>query len=134
MEIICSWKGSQCFTALAHTPATLNPTFTAELLSHIDTLNVCIGNPDHRFSALCEMYGGEFKAADGTIASFKDNYYPIKFEDEIYQSTIRSTKCSILTENTKCEVCKNYRATFLAQLKTPYLSEQMCQVTQIIAT
>ena len=101
-------------TALAHTPATLNPTFTAELLSQIDTLNVCIGNPDHRFSALCEMHGGEFKAADGTIASFKDNYYPIKFEDEIYQSTIRSTKCSILTENTKCEVCKNYRATLRA--------------------
>ena len=57
-------------TALAHTPATLNPTFTAELLSprvhnyvlllsQIDTLNVCIGNPDHRFSALCERELGE---------------------------------------------------------------------------
>ena len=100
--------------ALVHIPVTLNATSTMELLSLIDTLNVCVGNPDPKFIALCEMHGGEFKAADGTLSSFKDDFSPIKFEGEVYKSTVRSTKCSILTEDIKCDMCKNYRATLRA--------------------
>ena len=99
---------------LVHIPVTLNATSTMELLSLIDTLNVCVGNPDPKFIALCEMHGGEFKAADGTLSSFKDDFPPIKFEGEVYKSTVRSTKCSILTEDIKCDMCKNYRATLRA--------------------
>ena len=43
---------------------------------------------DPKFIALCEMHGGEFKAADGTLASFKDDFPPLnlkaKYINQLY--------------------------------------------------
>ena len=107
-----------------------------ELLSLVDTLNVCVGNPETKFIVLCEMHGGEFKAVDGILASFKDDCFPIKFEGKIYKSTVRSTECSILTEDIKYDMYKNYRVTLghcvaanKGPLMMPYLNEQRCQAT-----
>ena len=104
---------SNC-VALVNLPLTLDAASTAELLSLIDTLNICIGNPEHKFVQLCELNGDELKAADGTIASFKDGNFPVMYEGETFQSTVHSTKCNILTKDIKCEVCKGYRATLRA--------------------
>ena len=109
-------------TALADTPVSLSTTSTVELLSLIDRLNVCVGNPDPRFTELCELQGGKIKAADGTTSSFTDDFFSISLDGEEYQSTVRSAKCSILTNNIRCDACKNYRATLRAlcsrQLRT----------------
>ena len=67
---------SNC-VALANLPLTIDAASTAELLSLIDNLNICIGNPEQKFVQLCELNGDELKAADGKIASFKDSNFPI---------------------------------------------------------
>ena len=131
---------SNC-VALVNLPLTLDAASTAELLSLIDTLNICIGNPEHKFVQLCELNGDELKAADGTIASFKDGNFPVMYEGETFQSTVRSTKCNILTKDIKCEVCKCVRVTgqhFVhcaavnkGSPKILYLKDQKCQATQI---
>ena len=117
---------------------TLDVASTAELLSLIDILNIYIGNPEHKFVQLCELNGDELKAADGTIASFKDGNFPVMYEGETFQSTVRSTKCSILTEDIKCEVCKGYRATLHAlcnhqqrTIKDTISKRKKCPATQI---
>ena len=85
-------------------------------------MNVCVGNPDPRLTELCELQGGKIKAADGTTSSFIDDFFSISLDGEEYRSTVRSAKCSILTNNIRCDACKNYRATLRAlcsrQLRT----------------
>ena len=105
---------AEVYAALECTPVRLSPISTVKLLSLIDGLNVCIGNPDPRFTQLCELQDGKIKAADGTTSSYIDDFFNITLDGQEYQSTVRSAKCSILTSNMRCKACRKYRATLRA--------------------
>ena len=43
-----------------------------------------------------------------------DSYYPVTLNSEQYLTTVRTTACSVLTRNPKCDACKKYRAVLCA--------------------
>ena len=82
-----------------------------ELISKIDSLNVCAGHPESRFSEISKARKGKFKSSNGNLIAFTDDYCPVSLNGETYDSTIRTVKCELLVSGVKCEACKEYRST-----------------------
>ena len=82
----------------------ISPISTVKLLSLIDGLNVCVGNPDPRFTQLCEWQDGKIKATNGTTSSYIDDF----FHHYIRWSRI-SVHCAM-----RWNACRKYRATLRA--------------------
>ena len=82
-----------------------------QLVEKIDSLNICAGHPESRFSEITQARKGEFKSSSGSLVAFVDDYCPISLNGEVYDSTIRTVKCELLVNGVKCECCKQYRST-----------------------
>ena len=80
-----------------------------ELIRKISTMNVCAGHPEKRFLEICKSRKDEINNHSGDVVAFRDDYCPITLHDELYCSTIRSTKCELLVNDVKCCSCKHYR-------------------------
>lgn len=90
-------------TALKSVPALLQSNSVQPLLETVDTLNVCIGNPDNNFVELCGSHKGSILSPDGSVSAFKDCSIEGQF-------TVRTSKCELLVGGTKCDYCKKYRS------------------------
>ena len=62
-------------------PSVLDP---YRLVSLIDTLHVCLGNPE-AFTTLCNSRNGHI---DGRVKAFHDTYYPVRMNGQHYSSTM----------------------------------------------
>ena len=82
-----------------------------ELISKIDSLNVCAGHPESRFSEISKARKGKFKSSNGNLIAFTDDYCPVSLNGETYDSTIRTVKCELLVSGVKYEACKEYCST-----------------------
>ena len=86
------------------------------LLKLVDSLNVCAGHPDQHFLELADSCKGIFQSANKTTVAFVDDYYPVQLNGGVHTDTIRTTACELLVHGSKCNACKQYRAT----LRSPH--------------
>lgn len=93
------------------------------LIQQIDNLSVCPGNPDAHFLALADARKGIFHSpSKGTVAII-DSYFPVTFEGEMFNRTLRCNECELLVTNNRCDACKEYRCTLRA-LHSQWLRQQ----------
>ena len=84
-----------------------------ELLTKVNELHVCAGNPDKNFLSLMDRRKEKIK--NGTCESaFIDSFFPVFVDGESCERTVRTTKCEMLVCEHKCDSCKAYRATLRA--------------------
>ena len=99
---------------LKHYPSVLDLESANAILVILDSMHTCVGNPDRNFVLMCELRDGKFLSADRTIRAYKDTYCPLIVDDEVYPATVRTTNCDLLTCESKCDQCKNYRSVLRA--------------------
>ena len=66
------------------------------LLSTIDNLHVCAGQPDAHFLEMAEAKKGTLKSINGSVAAYVDNNAPVEVDGKSYIKTLRSSGCLLL--------------------------------------
>jgi len=107
-------KVVQC-PALAEHPERLTSSSLLDLLHKIDALKVCPGHPDKQFVQMARAKDGVFmsQTAHSPSAVLCSNG-PYCLNGQMYDETVRSTRCHILVQSAKCPECVNYRTTLRA--------------------
>ena len=78
-----------------------------QLVVRIDSLNVCAGHPEGRFSEVAKARKGKVMSVSGNLVALVDESRPVVLNGEVYTSTIRTVKCEMLINGVKCESCKD---------------------------
>ena len=99
--------------ALASIPSTLNADSLSHLLQEIDSLKVCIGQPDAHFVKMVLAKKGKILSHDGKIVASIDECMAT-VNGETCTQTVRKNDCALLSSSLKCESCKIYRASLRA--------------------
>ena len=93
--------------ALRCTPQILTPHSLQSLLSQIESLHVCVGQPDSHFvSMLKTKKGGKVLSSKGQYKAYVDQYTS---QSQQVKVTVRTESCEMLVESQKCGPCKAYR-------------------------
>ena len=71
-----------------HDKITTKPALST-LIRQIDSLIVCPGNPDSHFLALADARKGICHSPSKGTVVFIDSFFPVMFEDEMYNRTLR---------------------------------------------
>ena len=86
---------------LSSFPERLTCETISTLLSKIDGLNICCGQPDENFVNMIKAKKGKITSHDSRVACFLD---------ELAQPpTLRTSKCEVLCGTDKCSACTKYR-------------------------
>ena len=80
----------------------------------LDSLNVCAGHPDEHFIRMAKAKNNKFLSSTGEVSAFLDNSGMYHLNGKIYTETLRSSKCHLLVQGTKCPDCVSYRSTLRA--------------------
>jgi len=91
-------------------PTKLDVRSVNNILHILENLKVCAGQPDPSYVTMVNSKKGKILSPDGSVAAQVDTV-PVEFGGRNYSSTIRTSKCEILSKSTKCSVCTKYRAT-----------------------
>ena len=103
-----SLDGTKC-TALAQFPVRPSVVKQNQIIAVLDKLKVCPGNPDEQYLDLGDSRKGTFYDAHRNLGAIVDSFFPVKLEGKLYDRTVRSIHCELLTSNNRCEACKKYR-------------------------
>lgn len=79
-----------------------------QLLSKIDHLNVCSGHPDKHFIEMVEKRKGVLMSTSGNVAAYIDKAAPVELNGQVYNVTLHTVKCTLLTPTSKCPCCVAY--------------------------
>ena len=86
---------------LSSFPERLTCETISTLLSKIDGLNICCGQPDENFVNMIKAKKGKITSCDSRVACFLD---------ELAQPpTLRTSKCEVLCGTDKCSACTKHR-------------------------
>ena len=101
-------KQSNC-PALASVSKELTPQSLECLLTLVDSLNICIGQPDDHFVEMVSSKNNILKSQDGSVMAIVDDH----LNGEVLTKTVRTTRCELLLDGDcmKCTPCKTYRPT-----------------------
>ncbi|XP_070562112.1 uncharacterized protein [Ptychodera flava] len=105
----------QGFPSVIDSVQTLN-----KLVDLINNSWICSGNADKVYISLVTEKGGEivkavsFSGEQGVSAYIESDYGAKAIDGSVYQSTVRSTKCTMLTDNKRCAECTKYRGNLRA--------------------
>ena len=100
---------------IASVPACLHLCDLNALIAHLESLFVCPGHPDDRFVTMIKSKKGkEIKGCSGSLSAVLDDYCEIEYEGNVYNCTVRPSKCELLTELPRCSSCVAYRSTLRA--------------------
>ena len=111
-----SWKicihskevtADQC-PPLSDIPTHLEANQLQHLLCLLDQLRVCPGHPDDHYVDMVRAKKGKLISTSGDIAAYIDSNAHVQLNGQTYSTTVRSTKCHILTSVTKCPACASY--------------------------
>ena len=81
-------------------PAKLNSDSATLLLHHLAELKTCTGNPEPKFIALGEAKKhGQFLSAGGAVVAYFDSSACVTVGGQLYPSTVRFSKCHLLTKD-----------------------------------
>ena len=91
----------------------LIPDTLSSLLSSIDRLGVCAGQPDTHYVQMISAKHGVVKSRNGDISATLDDYASVTFNGEVFNQTVRTAKYElfVIGNGKKCNSCKAYRAT-----------------------
>lgn len=81
------------------------------MILRLDTLHVCMGNPDDHFLELADSKKGKFFNASNELVAFVHDVFPVTHDGVSHKRTIRCSSCELLVIESKCHVCANYRPT-----------------------
>ena len=77
----------------------------SRLLAKLDSLHICVGQPDPNFIHMVTAKKGKIVSNEGRTVCILDNTDP---------QTVRTADCEILSASVKCSACTKYRATLRA--------------------
>ena len=83
-------------TALTSIPKTLTPDTLSSLLSSIDCLDVCTGQPDTHYVQMISAKHGVVKSCNRDISATLDDYAFMTFNGEVFNQTVQTAKCELL--------------------------------------
>ena len=103
-----------------------SPTTLHKVLTCLDSVVLCPGNPDEDFIALCKQRGGVMRGERGhgdVVASIDDIHVVDPWGDQ-YEQTLRRSDCALLCKLSteypqRCTACKLYRKTLRACIYKP---------------
>ena len=98
---------------LSTIPDHLNVASMRELVSIIDKAMICPGHPKLEYMEMAKARKGTFTGQDGTVKAAVDTH-PVQHGGETFTSTVRTAKCSLLTDSPLCCCCKAYSPTLRA--------------------
>ena len=128
----CSWAlnvhghtvDSSKVPSLQSFPDKLSGESVTLLLNEVADLHTCIGNPEQKYTVLGEAKKyGQFLSANKEVVAYIDRNACVTVGDQQYPTTVRSSKCHLLTSAVRCSVCTGYRKSLNAQH-----SRALCQV------
>lgn len=77
--------------ALKNFPVTITTKVALnQLLTLVDTLNICAGHPDQHFLDLADSLKGKFQSVSNNTVTFTDTTYPTSLNEEVYARTVRT--------------------------------------------
>lgn len=97
-------------TALQTVPSIFNADSLFQFISQVDTLSVCVGQPDTHFVSMVNAKKGSIVSPNGKTVCSVDKMV-VQLDGEVYPQTVRTTDCEIISSSPKCSSCKKYRAT-----------------------
>ena len=94
----------------------LDSTTASMVLAKLSELHTCPGNPEPKFTALANgKRNMDFRSSNDEVVAFVDTNGMTNVKGTWYPSTVRTTKCQLLTGDLRCTECKGYRKNLLAQ-------------------
>ena len=97
---LCSWKESRHQLVLESVPVFVTTYIEENFVQLCDASHHRLGN---------------ILSPDGSVAAYKDDYCQIIFEGASFDSTVRSSKCSLVVSGvSKCDYCRKYRSVLRA--------------------
>ena len=131
----CSWAlnvhghtvDSSKVPSLQSFPDKLSGESVTLLLNEVADLHTCIGNPEQKYTVLGEAKKyGQFLSANKEVVAYIDRNACVTVGDQQYPTTVRSSKCHLLTSAVRCSVCTGYRKSLNAQH-----SRALCQNSSV---
>ncbi|CAG2199465.1 THAP9 [Mytilus edulis] len=80
-----------------------------KLLARLRMFFVCVGNPDEQFQYITPVGSGISDAFTNEIRCYREGDYGATKWDTAYTSTIRSVKCQMLVQGSRCSSCAEDR-------------------------
>ena len=101
---------------LASFPKVLPESDAFKLMTIVNDLNTCVGNPDPKFVTLGKAKKNRyFLSVKKEIVAYLDNNAVVTVNGETYPETVRCSECYLLTTEIRCPVCISYRASLTSQ-------------------
>ena len=104
-------------SALTSFPFTISSESLTTLLSRLNTLSICIGQPDSHFVKMVSAKKGKVVSQDGQTVAYVDE-----------GNTVRTTNCELVSQSSKCQSCKAYR-TNLRSMYNRWSKQRACDST-----
>ena len=101
-------SSSKC-VPLSNTPIHIDHESLKVLVAKLDSCQVCPGHVEMVLSKKGKLTSKNDKDTVATV----DLATPVQLNGEVYTQTVRSKSCEILTNETKCAQCVNYRDTLM---------------------
>jgi hypothetical protein len=75
-----------------------------------------VGNPEQKFTVLGEAKkNGRFLSVGKEVVAYVDSNACVEVARHQYPSTVRCSKCHLLTDSMRCPECATYRKNLIAQ-------------------
>ena len=91
----------------------LTPENLSQLLVEVDRLSICAGQPDDHFVRMVQAKKGKILSCNGKVVAYVDSTQ-VEFNGNVYQRTVRTSECEVISNSTKCVVCTKYRTNLRA--------------------
>ena len=95
--------------ALHEIPKVLVEKDASNLISKLNGLNVCVGQPDTKFIDVCIAKKGQILSRNNQVVAYLDSTACVSADGQMYAKTVRHSQCEMLVLGSRCNKCANYR-------------------------
>ena len=95
--------------ALDDIPKVLTKKDANELISKLNSLNVCVGQPDTKFVDVCIAKNGQILSRNKQVVAYLDSTACMSIDGQVYAKTVRHSGCEMLIPGSCCDKCAGYR-------------------------
>ena len=89
----------------------LNVQSVCTLLSYLNEISVCIGNPDDHIVGLIPEVGGGLSGRTGSLIAYREGDFMAQCGNVSYSGTLRHVDCRMLAFGACCSNCQEIRST-----------------------
>lgn len=94
--------------ALSEIPKILTKKDASNLMSKLNNLNVCVGQPDAKFVDVCAAKNGQILSHNKQVVAYLDSTACVS-DGQMYTKTVRHAGCEMLVLGSCCNKCAGYR-------------------------